>query len=52
MFVRKGVAKVAEVDRHLEINEMPGKTVWHTTVGYAGLVNDKNAHPYTTIMEI
>jgi len=47
ILVNKGVGKVAEVDKELSLNSLPGQIgIGHTRWATHGGVNDKNAHPH------
>ena len=47
ILISKGVGKVAEVDRNLELNKLPGQVgIGHTRWATHGGVSDKNAHPH------
>ncbi|MGD9534362.1 MAG: glutamine--fructose-6-phosphate transaminase (isomerizing) [Candidatus Nitrosocosmicus sp.] len=47
IMVSKGVGKVAEVDKELNLNRLPGQIgIGHTRWATHGGVNDKNAHPH------
>lgn len=47
ILVNKGVGKVAEVDKELNLNSLPGQIgIGHTRWATHGGVNDKNAHPH------
>ena len=47
ILVSKGVGKVAEVDKEMNLNKLPGQIgIGHTRWATHGSVNDKNAHPH------
>lgn len=47
ILISKGVGKVAEVDKSLDLNKLPGQIgIGHTRWATHGSVNDKNAHPH------
>jgi len=47
ILISKGVGKVDEVDRALDLNKLPGLIgIGHTRWATHGGVNDKNAHPH------
>ena len=47
ILISKGVGKVAEVDKNLELNKLPGQVgIGHTRWATHGGVSDKNAHPH------
>jgi glutamine---fructose-6-phosphate transaminase (isomerizing) len=47
ILISKGVGKVAEVDKNLELNKLPGHMgIGHTRWATHGGVSDKNAHPH------
>ena len=47
ILVSKGVGKVAEVDKEMNLNKLPGQMgIGHTRWATHGSVNDKNAHPH------
>ncbi len=47
ILVSKGIGKVAEVDKEMNLNKLPGQIgIGHTRWATHGSVNDKNAHPH------